>query len=65
MRLQDKIFIDGSRDPLSAVGGRPVRVINMTSLNKAIAVRDALTDRVDALAHSGNLPTSGDRIVDG
>ena len=29
----------------------------MTSLNKAIAVRDALTDRVDALAHSGNLPT--------
>lgn len=28
MQMQDKIFIDGSRGPLSAVGGRPVHVIN-------------------------------------
>src|SRR5471032_986166 len=28
MQIQYKIFIDGSREPLSAVGGRPVHVIN-------------------------------------
>jgi hypothetical protein len=28
MQIQNRIFIDGSREPLSAVGGRPVRVIN-------------------------------------
>jgi hypothetical protein len=28
MHLQNKIFIDRSREPLSGVGGRPVHVIN-------------------------------------
>jgi hypothetical protein len=28
MQRQNKIFIDGSREPLSAVRSRPVRVIN-------------------------------------
>jgi hypothetical protein len=28
MHIQNKSFIDGSREPLSAVGGRPVHVIN-------------------------------------
>jgi hypothetical protein len=28
MQIQNKIFIDGSREPLFAVGGRPVQVIN-------------------------------------
>jgi len=28
MHIQNKSFTDGSREPLFAVGGRPVRVIN-------------------------------------
>jgi hypothetical protein len=34
MQRQNKIFIDGSREPLVAVGSRPVQVINARRADK-------------------------------
>ena len=44
-QIQNKIFIDGGRDPLSAVGSRPVHVINVVLRIRAQKFRSSASFR--------------------
>ena len=51
MQIQNRIFIDGSRGPLSAVGGRPVQVINAVLRIRAQKFRSSASFRAGRRGH--------------
>jgi hypothetical protein len=63
MQIQNMIFIDGSREPLSAVGGRPVHVINAGMRIRAQKVRTSASFRAGRLDGSpGYLSPASKRL---